>query len=1287
MSARHPNPHRAGYGAAPMKASRTLLLPYLSLWLAACAPFASLRPTPDLLPYELSKLGDAADHFYAAATPAELDAALEQARKVSRAHWLTAHLEAEQALLQGDDNAAAEALLRALEDVANEVPTLHLRMLSTLPRSRQVEDREVALLEVLSHEHPSHEVRARAAFRLALLAEERGEEGRARAARGRLHGLVPLAVIGPWDNDNGRGFDAVQPPESGVDLAANYDGVLRKVRWRKELVAGPAGTLELAEQLEPSRHVLAYATGVLQLEKGGRVELRLRTGEPFKLWVDGAPVAQVQDVGETSFDQFVVPVVLPPGRHRVLVKSARRDGGSWSLLLRATGEDGAPLPGLSALAPDAAVPPYALQLEQADAEARGQQRAVGAAAYSARGEAFLATWRRLTGARVARVKSAERFAHALPGSVLAQLNLYLSLSGADEAGRAADVLAKLAAGPAVTLPRVRWLAARAARVQGLKQRARTLLLQLRAERDSPAVERELAELFDSEGWTEDACDARRRVLHLSPGEDGAEAELARCEQQLGHPDQAAALTSKALSGRPADPELLRLRKTLALLEGQVALAEKLSGRLLEVAPWRLDGWLGHAELLERLGRRGEAMEAARRAMALKPDAAAAWNLLARLQLRDGDLAGAVASLRESLERNPDDERVALRLDYLDPSSTERLRREAPDENALEQLARRSRALAPVRGANHAYLLDHEVAWFKPDGTLTSLVTQVLESFNAEGRDALLKQSLGGGRTRVYVAYALDGEGRRVEPVSLRDGTVRFRSLGERSTVVLQYRREVPPRGYLARHLSTAWTFQGPSDYRAEARFVLLLPQGTTLHEASTGTLQRAERVEAGLRRVEWSALEVQPLHAEPGMPPLRETALSLELSTVPSWDTFAEWMTALLRDADRANADTRQVAKRLFEGTDSQDEKLRRLQAFLMKEIRYEQDYESAIAGVKPHSAPLVLERRYGDCKDKAVLFRTLAREAGIDTRYALVRTRDAGKVRPEIPQQQFNHVIVFVPAQPGVTERFFDPTADALDVDTVRADDVGTRAFVLDLEKKAWEWRDIPFQSPDAQRTDVAFTVELSPDGSGTAALDSKMVGDWGSAWRRMARNPESLARALQQRGASFFRGAQVLEGARAPDPDDVRNPAALAFSVKAPALARAEGTQLRLQLPADMDPAAPFRMSERKHALLLRSPAVFSWSGTLRLPGGRLERAPVERRVEGKCFAYARELEPLPDGVRFRHELSFRCERIPAAEYPEALKLALEVKRAMEEEVVLDAAPPAPARVRAPRRADKGE
>ena len=49
------------------------------------------------------------------------------------------------------------------------------------------------------------------------------------------------------------------------------------------------------------------------------------------------------------------------------------------------------------------------------------------------------------------------------------------------------------------------------------------------------------------------------------------------------------------------------------------------------------------------------------------------------------------------------------------------------------------------------------------------------------------------------------------------------------------------------------------------------------------------------------------------------------------------------------------------------------------------------IAG-KPHAAPVVVERQYGDCKDKAVLFITLARLAGL--RFTLLLCAPEMRVR-----------------------------------------------------------------------------------------------------------------------------------------------------------------------------------------------------------------------------------------------------------------------------------------------------
>ena len=83
--------------------------------------------------------------------------------------------------------------------------------------------------------------------------------------------------------------------------------------------------------------------------------------------------------------------------------------------------------------------------------------------------------------------------------------------------------------------------------------------------------------------------------------------------------------------------------------------------------------------------------------------------------------------------------------------------------------------------------------------------------------------------------------------------------------------------------------------------------------------------------------------------------------------------------------------------------------------------------------------RRRG-VEGKGGLFDAPARKLGLDAHFGLVRTLDVGPVEPDVPMQQFNHAIVYVPEQKGFpTARFFDPTADALDLAAVRSDDTAT--------------------------------------------------------------------------------------------------------------------------------------------------------------------------------------------------------------------------------------------------------
>ncbi|MCC5845335.1 MAG: DUF3857 domain-containing protein [Verrucomicrobia bacterium] len=104
-------------------------------------------------------------------------------------------------------------------------------------------------------------------------------------------------------------------------------------------------------------------------------------------------------------------------------------------------------------------------------------------------------------------------------------------------------------------------------------------------------------------------------------------------------------------------------------------------------------------------------------------------------------------------------------------------------------------------------------------------------------------------------------------------------------------------------------------------------------------------------------------------------------------------------------------------------------EAKILYALRYAQDtlrYVSIHAGLhshKPYPVEDVLRRRFGDCKDKAVLMITLLRAAGIEAYPALVHTRLRQTIAEHLPSPLwFDHVIVGIPGADGDVI-WLDPT------------------------------------------------------------------------------------------------------------------------------------------------------------------------------------------------------------------------------------------------------------------------
>jgi tetratricopeptide (TPR) repeat protein len=152
----------------------------------------------------------------------------------------------------------------------------------------------------------------------------------------------------------------------------------------------------------------------------------------------------------------------------------------------------------------------------------------------------------------------------------------------------------------------------------------------------------------------------------------------------------------------------------------------------------------------------------------------------------------------------------------------------------------------------------------------------------------------------------------------------------------------------------------------------------------------------------------------------------VRFATAPAWSAVARaYSTAV--DAAVAGSDLRPLVKRVKdlkkaagENGAGRDEIVDGLLAAVQERVRYT-GVEFGSQSIFPSPPRLTLDRRFGDCKDKATLLVALLRESGIDASVALLRTGPGNDVDPELPGMgRFDHAIVHVPGDPVL---WIDPT------------------------------------------------------------------------------------------------------------------------------------------------------------------------------------------------------------------------------------------------------------------------
>ncbi len=203
---------------------------------------------------------------------------------------------------------------------------------------------------------------------------------------------------------------------------------------------------------------------------------------------------------------------------------------------------------------------------------------------------------------------------------------------------------------------------------------------------------------------------------------------------------------------------------------------------------------------------------------------------------------------------------------------------------------------------------------------------------------------------------------------------------------------------------------------------LLWPQGRALDlRPRNSTLQAAVTERGSHRDHVWQSKDLTARVVESDTPNWFDSYPSVEWGEFKDWQAVARWAVPYYRLPSQLSPALQAEVDRIAKAHASPEERLLAALQFVQREIRY-MGVEIGPGSHAPSAPQKVLERRFGDCKDKSLLTMTLLQSLGVEARAALVSTSQRRGIRELQPAPYaFNHVLV----QARIADRIYwlDPT------------------------------------------------------------------------------------------------------------------------------------------------------------------------------------------------------------------------------------------------------------------------
>ena len=220
----------------------------------------------------------------------------------------------------------------------------------------------------------------------------------------------------------------------------------------------------------------------------------------------------------------------------------------------------------------------------------------------------------------------------------------------------------------------------------------------------------------------------------------------------------------------------------------------------------------------------------------------------------------------------------------------------------------------------------------------------------------------------------------------------------------------------------------------------------------------------------WDAHDVPALRVEADVPSAYDPYPWVQWTDFASWGDVARWAEPLYQVPARLSPALRAAVDAVAQQSPDGDARIVAVLRLVQREVRY-LGVEIGAGTHAPSAPDVVYARRWGDCKEKALLMVTMLRALGIDASPALVNTDRRGEIGHDLPNAgAFDHVITRV-RYDGI-DYWLDPTRSPQQ-GTLSAVSQPDYALALVLDGRATGLAAMPASTVAAHSREVQIDVD----------------------------------------------------------------------------------------------------------------------------------------------------------------------------------------------------------------------